>query len=66
MYLLLCQTAIWRMFASMVGKRRGTERRGVVVLRLRIAVRLRSVRWDWVVSQKLMDLKIVIALLVLN
>ena len=54
------------MFASMVGKRRGTERRGVVVLRLRIAVRLRSVRWDWVVSQRLMDLKIVIALLVLN
>lgn len=50
----LHQTAIWRMFASMVGKRRGTERRGVVVLRLRIAVLRRSVRWVWEAHQKQM------------
>ena len=53
----LRQTAIWRMFASMVGSRKETEHRGVAVLRLRIAVLQKSVRWVWEVKLNQMGLK---------
>ena len=42
----LHQTAIWRKFASMVDRLKETERRGVAVLRLRIAVQRKNARWD--------------------
>ena len=42
----LRQTAIWRRFASTVERPRVMGRRGVVVGRLRIAVRRRNARWD--------------------
>ena len=40
----LRQTAIWRRFASTVGRSRGMERKGAAVLRLRIAVRPKNAR----------------------
>lgn len=40
------QTAIWRAFASMAGKPRGTERKDVAAGRTRIAVQPRCARWD--------------------
>ena len=36
----------------MVGRLKGMGRKGVAVGRLRIAVRLRNARWDWVGNQK--------------